>query len=130
MTTETRKLQAGPELDGAVAKLLGWQHYPEAVGYQWVDPATDADVFAPPPYSTDLTAAWSVVQELRGRGYSFRLTEVPHHSSQQRAPVAAFRLGVLWPKAGDPDTFADEGMSGPAEAICRAALLALSLVTL
>jgi hypothetical protein len=72
---DVTKLEAGRELDELVALAMGWQRDLVAVagGFRvvWWPPSEDAvPEYVPlPPYSTDIAAAWLVVEswkELRG----------------------------------------------------------------
>lgn len=65
------------ELDEAVARKLGWKDTPGKAGYatHWSPP--DRPPYTPgmaewdaPPYSTDIKAAWEIVEHLQKEGFS------------------------------------------------------------
>lgn len=124
MSTETRELAAGRALDAEVARRVfgcspeldkwaahedyhcgceGFPHNRETEGQ------TSLEL-----YSTDIAAAWKVVERMMAQGWGYELSDMTddwhsmlfiHH---------------------DPDDGANAGGETPAEAICRAALKALA----
>ena len=73
-TTEQRELTAGRELDVLVAeKVMGADpktiHTYRSKASFWIDGAW-VDVPPVPHYSTDIAAAWEVVEKMNERGYS------------------------------------------------------------
>lgn len=123
-------MEPGPELDAAVCAAVGivplaWfrccdgfrQAYPteeQAITairpgfHQWIEPAY-------PPVSTDLAAAWRVVEALCGKGYSYEVGS--NLGGHTRA-----RFYVI----GKSHAYSDIGISVP-YAICLAALKALGV---
>jgi len=80
-----------------------------------------------PPYSSDIVAAFQVIEKLRKDGYSFCCWDTPEFSSFA-GRVAAFRFGVHPPSRDDlEDCFVGSGhLEGSMPlAICRAALKAV-----
>lgn len=73
----------------------------------------------PPPYSTDLVAAWRVVDAFLAAGYRFMLDSSPSPGSPRPW------MATLWP----PRPPVESGVTGfgetSAQAICRVALVAL-----
>lgn len=74
-------MEEGRDLDALVAeKVMGWKYYPASAGTMqpinppyWINPdrqSLDAIEDWPPSYSTDIDAAWEVVEKLAG---TFRL---------------------------------------------------------
>jgi len=67
-------LPAGPALDALVAeRVLGWTRStdPRCLGW-WNDPTDLGRPVSPnwlPAYSTDIAAAWAVVEHMRARGF-------------------------------------------------------------
>ena len=118
MREEIKRLE-GRELDAAVAEhVMGWERYGppgfEYLGNPRTDPETDPDWSRVPRYSTDIAAAWQVVELMRERGWTMRLYEW-----QKGGSTACFfrhngRLEEHWASGRNP-----------AEAISRAALLAV-----
>jgi hypothetical protein len=113
MATETAELQAGPELDALVAeKVMGWNR---------------GESFRP---STDIAAAWEVVEHMKRTGFCFGCWDTSMNSSMP-GYLAAFRRGVYPPdrqgKIGDfrGSAFSEGRIVGAMPlAICRAALAA------
>lgn len=69
--------EAGRELDVLIAKgVMGWKYVVDMDGRGWIDTRDgqfidgynsydlDHDDFDPPPYSTDIAAAWEVVRHM------------------------------------------------------------------
>ena len=122
------KYEAGPELDKLIAehvfkdkwdesrcRVCGWPFKPEPVTCYPNDcslrplPKRRAD--QPGEFSTNIIAAWSLVQFLKGKGLSVRITQFS--GGMVRVEIAAF--GQLW-----TDLYVD-GETFPL-ALCRAAL--------
>ena len=106
-------IPAGKELDELIAeKVLGWKRMP----HWWTPPgrATDGGFANPPAFSTDITAAWAVVEHypeyisLHKRAYPNML---PYEVN--------IRAGAGFPH----NLFIAEGETMPL-AVCRTALLA------
>ncbi len=111
---------AGKEMDALVAeKVMGWPTTGMAAGASY----REANM---PAYSTDIAAAWQVVEKLRTIGWFIELNDDRPPTGKQRwncwfhwpyGPV----LPEEWP-SGEPDA----GVAGVApEAICLAALAAV-----
>lgn len=122
-------LKAGPELNAAVAvEVFGWKpanptHYlGSPIGNMkgpWYAPPGEeqsADAFWPDGYSTDIAAAWLVVEKMREKDWEL-LLESP--GFEQSVWVAT------WSHVGEP--WAQESYRGQTapEAICNAALSAV-----
>lgn len=67
-------MNAGPELDALIAsKVMGWttqKAKSDGMEFdQWLEPASVGFVvqYRPPNYSTDIAAAWEVVEKLQAR---------------------------------------------------------------
>lgn len=136
----TNEKPVGLELDTAVAeRVMGDRR--ESMGW-WV--SRDGSTFScanggPRPYSTDIAAAWQVVERLRAEGWIVRVQEMP--DSLPFLAGAGWRVGegreiparavcilhpnpVLEERRGQHGQQVTEfAMSSP-EAICRAALRA------
>ena len=118
---EIRKLEAGRVLDSIVAmQVMGWKQSP-AGNYPWQLAPPEAESMAPvklcPNYSTDIAAAWEVVEKVLeddSLGLSIYDTQLSFH---RRDWIVHFiREKGMW--AGS------EAETLPL-AICRAALLAV-----
>lgn len=115
--------EPGPQLDAEVArKVMGWT----AVGVPsigqtwWYGPRKDGATPALPAYSTDLKAAWEVVEWLMARNPQ-RDFHLEHLDGSGWKVLSCYdRESGGW-EDGDV-----EPASTPAEAICRAALKAAS----
>jgi Phage ABA sandwich domain len=67
--TQVAELVAGRELDALVAeKVMGWHVWHDEFHDAWHcnDPATAARGSHVPSYSTDIAAAWQVVEQIAG----------------------------------------------------------------
>lgn len=120
-------MPAGPELDAAVAEHVMGSRPPLARGGNvWANPDGNPNYASQIPlYSTDIAAAWEVVEKMLAVGFSFTYFDTANISSKPGV-CAAFKLGVYPPKEGDADAFRGYGFreqSAPL-AICRAALIA------
>jgi hypothetical protein len=72
------ELPAGRELDARIARdVLRWTlpPYSSIVGQLWVDSAGGVHPEGPAPVSTDLAAAFALVDTLRARGWYLQLEE-------------------------------------------------------
>jgi hypothetical protein len=99
-------MNPGPELDAQVCA---------AVGIAKNDNPLEGDVY--PPVSTDIAAAWLVVEKL---DFPFRLERIPECMVEGDSSRHAAEFHVdNWITGDESDT--------PAEAICRAALQALGV---
>ncbi len=139
----TERVAVGEELDGEVARLAlgGAGAHPE--WYWWSGTGDDAEVlgFVGPHFSTDIAAAWTVVEHFRMRGWLVTVKDMPpgypylsgddpllklHRRAvceMQWMPLstaADCRRSIYRHPRGAADT--------PAEAICRAALEAVEAV--
>lgn len=127
MATETqgadwRTLNAGRELDAAVAeRVMGWTRTHEThrlhgrTYLRGAAPATGR-LQAVPAYSTDIAAAWLVVEKLREHGW------FPSVQAQEECG----QLGGRWLCEVDPRfSFIDGDGSTAPLAVCRAALAAM-----
>jgi len=104
-------MEAGPELDWLVAKhIMGWKE-----GQKILESLSGVGILgekALPRYSTDIAAAWEIVENRRRWGWTWKMTGITGH----------WRVALY-----------DEGFNFLAEAraaeltvaICRAALLAV-----
>jgi hypothetical protein len=79
----------GHDLDALVAeKVMGWENNKEGPTFFgaradqiWAD-SGDWKVIDCPCYSTDIAAAWEVIEHLQSRGYSFSLIWDAHETSK------------------------------------------------
>jgi hypothetical protein len=141
MVTETKELVAGAELDAMVAeKVMGWVRTPNQYGDYWHDGNhlyVGGGSHNPlPHYSTDIAAAWQVVQHLRKRLMQTPgAEEVDFNVGEEGDPRRPYCTAFIhvrgatipggWGQAhefGNWDASAD---TAPL-AICRAALAAVS----
>lgn len=126
---------AGRELDGCVFEYImrpdaKWVVFPTNPMFRWLMISEDADDFAGclpalgvelvgehhwPPFSTDIAAAWQVVEKMRENGYWLELEE----SSISVLPFWTCRF--LHAMDRDGECHADTALI----AICKAALLAV-----
>lgn len=105
------EMEAGRELDALIAeKVMGWRQHE---GECWEARPSGPCINKLPKYSSDISAAFGVVEHLRQKGLDLDLTYRAKKSYSLF--VTAFFTGVTEP------TEADE----PALAICRAALKAV-----
>jgi hypothetical protein len=135
LRAETMSLTAGRELDAMVAeKVMGWQRelgsfagtqtwHPEVVslvrpspsGYRRHPTTGDLTYFGGiPSYSTDISAAWLIVERMRGLGWLMLLDDCD-----------PFGFRCVW-QTTSPDLtdVVGDGATAPL-AICRAALAAV-----
>lgn len=115
------------ELDALVAeKVFGLVVYKDEKGHHWFDkPGITRHVSPPKPvvhkvaverYSTEISAAWLVVEEMRKRGYRFKLIETDPGD----------QYGVSWWIPREAFGVVEYAQTAP-EAICIAALKALGV---
>lgn len=138
-------MQAGRELDARVAeKVMGWRRrFGAFEGTVWNDLAVILLPFEPgkypkkpkyteapatvtspvlPHYSTDIAAAWEVVETMSTRGFRFKLFRAPNTSGQPDRAWAVFAR----PEVDIVDAmYAEEFGTAAPLAICLAALKAL-----
>ena len=110
-------MEAGREMDALVAeKVMGWKRVPhahpeiEAAGGMWLTPRGPRMC---PAYSTDIAAAWGVVEWFTRRSYTVAL-----HTTHSDGWVCSIRGALLADTAQAP--------TAPL-AICRAALAAVGV---
>lgn len=74
-------MEPGPELSAAVAeKIMGWNNPCVHEGELMMlhpNPTPSSSYCPPDSFSIDLTAAWEVVEKLRGQGYSIDVHAYP-----------------------------------------------------
>lgn len=111
-----RTMGAGPELDAVVAeRVLGWTRGRREFGdMPWRRPGDGPSrgVLGVPPLSTDIAAAWKVVEVMRERGY------FPH--------IGFFGQNESWRANFRRENADGEWADAAPLAICRAALAALA----
>lgn len=133
MTTAS-DLPAGRELDALVAeKVMGWtfQTFPEGAcpevrHWHRTSPIPEerspewaaSFIGACPPFSTDIAAAWTVVEKLRSLGFGVVIDNLPSTSGRDVGWTVAV-VGI-----STQDAFAGTAHTAPL-AICRAALSAV-----
>lgn len=63
-------MEAGQELDALVAeKIMGWRYLNQpSTGYPWYPPEEGWSKAHPPRYSTDIAAAWKVMEKMCDMG--------------------------------------------------------------
>ena len=123
-TVKIDEMQAGREMDALIAeKVMGWAvFYGEYKGYELLDdevaqgypPEEEADgvPFEIPYYSTDIAAAWEVVERITEKRWKFKLRRLPGKDY-----MAYFQNLLRFPIE------CESAPSGTAPlAICRAAL--------
>lgn len=109
-------LPAGRELDAAVAeRVMGW-------GYAQIHSADDGYRRSLPAFSTDIAAAWSVVERMASFGYAFdaRYDREPWVGQQARVVFSAVNAAS---EDWSGDTAQGEAETLPL-AICHASLKA------
>lgn len=111
---EIEQALPGRSLDRLVAALAGWE-YKRSIG-RWVEPGGAMAHVNPPEFSTDIAAAWQVVEKLNADGWGHR------HSVYS---PAAERPGWAWEFAIGAKSFEGTAETAPL-AICRAALLTVA----
>jgi len=115
--TKIRNMKPGRELDALVAeKVMGWTYghpCPEGMDcLHWADEKGKVRDYKPPQYSTDIAAAWEVVEKMSEQWPQYQLAKIEDGWS-----VMWGFDGYGWPEA--------TGKTAP-EAICKAALLAVT----
>jgi hypothetical protein len=114
------------ERDALVARALGWVDFWEGEGYVMAYPPNEQAMGiegerAPvPPFSTDIAAAWQIVEEMYKRGLNVSVTADHGWRATWECCIHTPGSGEEWPSA-DADT--------PMLAICRAALKVLEATT-
>lgn len=115
--TDWRTLEAGPELDANVAeRVFGWTgcqvQHGRFAGY----PPNSGQFTFGRPYSTDIAAAWLVVERMRDRGYWVRIEDY----------TDGWRVTFSVPSKDEPDDWLNDVMLSEAgtmpAAVCDAAL--------
>lgn len=105
--------EAGHQTDELVGQVLGWKP-PKGWRYVFAMLGNQLDLFCPPRFSTQMAAAWRIVEAMRLSGYDFELTYenrtwecwFPHavydagHALADTAPLAICRACL---KALAPD---------------------------
>ena len=103
-TPDPDAMEAGRELDAMVMEAIGYKPVPVAFMFGHKEPFPGWD--EPPRYSTDIAAAWQVVDAMRERGWRFSLHEHPDgwwaafNGKMMDAPSATVPLAIcrtaLW----------------------------------
>jgi hypothetical protein len=100
-------MEAGRELDRLVAeKVMGWTDLWEGEGYVMAYPPNeqamgiDGERAPVPPYSTDIAAAWQVVERMTDRDRADRCTFEMHRATDWDDP--AWGYDVRFGRWGDP----------------------------
>jgi hypothetical protein len=116
------KLEAGPELDALIAqKVMGWILPPHSsiVGQMWVEPPMGrVHPEGPPPYSTDIAAAWQVVEKFNSwelQHNKWLISSSGRNPNQYSATLTRYK----------PEGFGAAVSTSMPLAICRAALKAV-----
>lgn len=118
-------MKPGRELDALVAeKVMGlepWPGRPGAFRAPIVPPKVESKPCDPPPYSTDIAAAWEVVGRLRSQECALHLSQSEPNDSNDGfyASFSEYRPSI----ENEPHTF--EWARTAPEAICKAALRAV-----
>lgn len=119
---EILAMEAGAELDDIVAsKIMEWEQGGDE-GEVWLDHCTDYFVTGRAPGSsdyywkpsTDISAAWQIVEKMESLGYGHK------HLEYSQRPEAGIAWMFMQPGRG---IFEAKAKKAP-EAICKAALLA------
>jgi len=113
---EVLAMKPGRELDARVAeKVMGWTYghpCPEGMDcLHWVDEKGEVRDHKPPQYSTDISAAWEVLEKF----FWVQVTANPPH---------IWKATVITSPAKGSVAATAKGFTAP-EAICKAALLAV-----
>lgn len=120
-------MPGGREMDALVAeKIMGWSGivcYAAEDDYSGIPPGcvVSQGIFWRPPvlyYSTDIAAAWEVVEKLHSLGYWVRIRSAMDAKLQTRGWAVC--IGKFWNREG----FGDWAEIAPT-AVCRAALKAV-----
>lgn len=147
MSTPTQQL-AGAELDRAIERALGrdigeraehewtwgdrpWGHECRRCGVQYSQAALLPCVVPPRPFSTDMAAAWALLDELEGRGWyasmarvTFVLGSKAELAEVPDVPHWYVRFGGAWGEKHERPKVNARALLLP-EAIARAAYRAL-----
>ena len=121
MTTDT--LQPGRDLDAKIATLMGWYNI------RWIESEGKSEMVGEyqglryawaifPRYSTDIAAAWQVVDALYERGYNVALNCYHGWETRHECEIA--------PDA-DPQRWQNANADTMPHAICLAALKAVGV---
>lgn len=134
-TVDIDTLEAGPELDLLVLeKVMGYElvrvvrHRGQVFGASWYQGVNFYDLHMPTPFSTDMTAAWQVVEKMKvtpakhAEGRCHYLKLVANWSDTEDSGVYAY---FDWQGTGDGNPLYKAHAHNPAEAICKAALKAV-----
>lgn len=131
---DSTTMAAGPEMDAEIARrVFGWVRDPEAEAQTatgspiWIASGEEYSQNGTPDYSTDIAAAWTVVEKMREHGWHyFDLEQYRHTVGTEYEWIAC--IGGEHHESVDPDNhheyFCIEAKTAPL-AICRAALSAL-----
>lgn len=115
--SDVDKLEAGPKLDALVAeKVMGWEVGPHTADplvarfkFRWKLPNDAGYGDEPPPeYSTDIAAAWEVVEKLcasgdfclltplgfGGNGWACKMMDDDYNATALTAPLAICRAAL------------------------------------
>jgi len=116
---EVLAMKPGRELDALVAeKVMGWAYGHPCPGgmdcLHWVDEKGNVCGYKPPQYSTDNATALVVAIHLQKQGYVVCIELLPYEKTS---------VGVY--EADPANQIAYAKAQTPAEAICKAALLAV-----
>jgi hypothetical protein len=135
---EVWALPAGPELDALVAeKVMGWQNVQSADRLVWLGwpPGVPMVLNYPngysgaeniPPYSTDIAAAWQVVEKMERTPFVWRCPKPEEDRPQSGSGLTLRRAADGWTVAFQMRGRVGTGDTAPL-AIVRAALFALFL---
>lgn len=134
--TMSETMEAGRELDAEVAAMMGWREVPDDKGHRYVYDDTgrslgwwrdDQPRFgdAQPHYSTEIAAAFLVVERMRKQGWYVTLDEWPWGRRHEESWRAEFAFRNELGGYAKEQAFA----TSPAHAICRAARAALATTT-
>lgn len=124
---EITQVPAGRATDILVAEqVMGWQvetdetklrrldqYFARNAERKWWRKPEGGWYYDPPPYSSDIAAAWQVVEKMNSGGYALFLFQ-GHEGS---------KVAFDEPGATDPDYVTDKSMPG---AICKAALIVIN----
>lgn len=143
MSTETEQVTAGREMDADVAeRVFGWTVERQSGNSPWLVKRGDArwDRIEGHPFSTNIAAAWQVVEEVQRRNPGWRFSLLGgdvsmgyHDGSPQRGVDENSREFFGWlaefhghidPRLNYGDRHGEGHADTPALAICRAAIAA------
>lgn len=115
-------MEAGPQLDELIAeKVMGYSRVTDDCFYNQFLGEQLAEIR---PYSTDIKAAWEVVNKLAHDGFDLNLAcRVRTHQQQQNI---YYIVGFFRPEQRAPDIFEEcVHLNNAPQAICLAALKAM-----